>query len=109
MSFISSFKSLKQEYLDMFDRVKSDGTYIVKYDENSDIRTTYLGMLKMKRQDEIKAEHIIHITENYYMQCKLLECIDGRVLFDTGASKSYMSRHYFCIIHQYILCLSLDQ
>ena len=36
----SNVISLKWEYLDIFEGVKSDGTYTVQYDENRDIQTT---------------------------------------------------------------------
>ena len=53
-SFDSNTESLKQDYLDIFEGVKSDVIYSVQYDESSDLGTTYIGIPKMRRQDEWK-------------------------------------------------------
>ena len=56
ISFNSNTESLKQEYLDIFGGVKSDVIYTAQFDENNDIETAYLGISKMRRHDELKAE-----------------------------------------------------
>ena len=61
-------------------------------DENSDIGTPYLGMPKMRRQDELKIEHKELITEDWYIPSKLLDGPDGKILLDTGAS--FMSKTF---------------
>ena len=55
IKFDPNSERLKQVYIHVFERVKSDVMYTTKYDENGDIRTTYLGTSKMKRQ--LIAEH----------------------------------------------------
>ena len=55
--FDSNAERLKQDYLDMFEGDKSNVTYTAQYDENIAIRTTYLGMLKMRTQNKLKAEN----------------------------------------------------
>ena len=40
---------LKGEYLDMYDGVRSEVLCTTKFDENSDISTTYLGWIDMIR------------------------------------------------------------
>ena len=57
-------ESLKQDYLDIFEGVKSEITYTVQYDENSDTGTAYIRMPKMRRQDELKGEHKTPIKED---------------------------------------------
>ena len=57
----------------MFEGVKSDVIYSAKYDENCNIGTTYLGASRMRRQDELKAEHKTPITEDCSIHCKLLD------------------------------------
>ena len=42
-------ESLKQDYLDILEEVKSDAMYTAKYDENSDTGTTHSGMPKLRR------------------------------------------------------------
>ena len=55
----------------------------------------------MIRQDELKVEQKITITEDYYIPGKLLDGTDCKILLDTGAGKSFMSKT-FCLN-----CLSL--
>ena len=68
--------------LDVFEGLKLDVTYTVQYDEHSDIRTTYLGISNMKRQDELKAEHKTPITEDCYIPSKMLGGTDCKILLD---------------------------
>ena len=44
ISFDSKAESLKQDYLDIFEGVRSDVMYTAQYDENHYIGTTYLGI-----------------------------------------------------------------
>ena len=67
VSFDSNTASLKQDCIHIFEGFKSDVMYVAQDDENSDIGTTYLGMPKMKRQDELKAEHKAPIAEDCYI------------------------------------------
>ena len=69
--------------------------YTAKYDEDSDIGTTYLGLSKMRRQDELKAEHEVSITEDCYIHGKLLDGTDCKILLDMGASKPFMSKTFY--------------
>ena len=80
MNFHPNSEILKQDYLDIFEGARSDVTCRVKYDEYSDIVTTYLGTFKMGRQDELKAEHKASITED--IPAKLLVSINCKVLLD---------------------------
>ena len=42
-------ETLKLNYLDMYERVHTEMVYTNRFDENSDLRTTYLGQTKMSR------------------------------------------------------------
>ena len=57
MSYDLNIKSLKQEYLDIFEGVKSDIMYTAQYDNNRDIGIRYLGISWMGRLDELKEEY----------------------------------------------------
>ena len=78
---------MKEDYLDVFERVKSDVMYTAQNDENSDTWRTYLGMSKMRRQGKLKAEHKAHITKDSYIPRKLLDGTDCNILLDMEASK----------------------
>ena len=47
---------LKSKYLDMYEGVYAEMVYANKFNENSDLSTTYLGWTKMTRDTKIKAE-----------------------------------------------------
>ena len=86
---------LKQDYMDVFEGIKSGVTYTAKHDENSDIGKTYLGTSKMRRQDELKAEHKALITKDCYIHGKLLDGADCKIVLNTVVSKSFMSKIFY--------------
>ena len=73
-----------------------------RFDENSDISTTYLGRIEHKEsQDKLKAEESFPISENGYTLGRLLDCMKCQLLLDTGTSKAFMSKSF------YMCCKSL--
>ena len=72
-----------------------------KFDENSDLSTTYLGRIDMIRASKIKEEENFPISEQGYTVGKLVDGTGCQILLDTGASKSYMSESL------YLRCKSL--
>ena len=73
----------------------------MKFDENSDLSTAYLGRIVMTKSDKIKVEERFPISEQRYMVEKLLDGTECQMLLDTGASKSFMSKMH------YLTCKSL--
>ena len=69
--------------------------YTAQYDDNSDVETTYLGMSKMRRWDELKVEHKAPFAEDCYIPGKLLDGTDCKILLDTRACKSFMSKMFY--------------
>ena len=69
--------------------------YASKFDENSDLSTTYLGKADMTRNTKIKAEERFPITGQGFASGKLLDGIECQILLDTGATKSYVSKLYY--------------
>ena len=53
---------LKSKYLDVYEGVYTEMVYANKFNENSDLSTTYLGQTKMTRDTKIKAEEKFSIT-----------------------------------------------
>ena len=47
---------LKSKYLDMYEGVYAEMVYANKFNENSDLSTTYLGQTKMTRDTKFRAE-----------------------------------------------------
>ena len=67
-----------------------------KFDENSDISTTYLGKKGPEEgQDKLKAEESFPISENGYTLGRLLDGMKYQLLLDTGASKSFISKSFY--------------
>ena len=72
-----------------------DMVYTNRFDENSDLSTTYLGQTKMTRDTKIKPEESFHITGQGFTLEKLLDGTGCQILLDTGATKSYMSKSFY--------------
>ena len=89
-------QTLQEEYLDIYDGIQSDIVSSSRFDENSDISTTYLGTIgNMEGQDKLKAEESFPISENGYNLGSLLDGTKCQLLLDTGASKSFMSKSFY--------------
>ena len=80
----------------MYEGIQSDVVSSSRFDENSDISTTYLGKIESKEgQDKLKAEESFPISENGYTLGRLLDSMKCQLLLDTGASKSFMSKSFY--------------
>ena len=89
-------QKLQEEYLDIYDGIQSDIVSSSRFDENSDISTTYLGKIgNMEGQDKLKAEESFPISENGYTLGRLLDGTKCQLLLDTSASKSFMSKSFY--------------
>ena len=86
---------LKSKYLDVYEGVYAEVVYANKFNENSDLSTTYLGQTKMTRDTKIKAEEKFPITSQGFASGKLLDGTECQILLDMGATKSYMSKSYY--------------
>ena len=86
---------LKSKYLDVYEGVYAEMVYDNKFNENSDLSTTYLGQTKMTRDTKIKAEKKFPITSQGFAPGKLLDGTECQILLDTGATTSYMSKSYY--------------
>ena len=67
----------------------------LRFDESTDLSTTYVGKTDMTRDQIIKAEEKFLISGQGYMHGTLLDNTECSILIDTGASKSYMSKSYY--------------
>ena len=88
-------ETLKTNYLDLYEDIHAEMIYTNRFDENSDLSTTYLGQTKMKRDMKIKAEEKFPIIRQGFTSGKLLHGTACPILLDTGATKSYMSKSYY--------------
>ena len=96
LDFGSIPQKLQEEYLDVYEGIQSDIVSSSRFDENSDISTTYLGRIEnMEDQDKLKAEESFPISENGYTLGRLLDGTKCQLLLDAGASKSFMSKSFY--------------
>ena len=56
----------KEEYLDVYEGIQSEILSTTKFDENSDLSTTYLGKVDKSKNNKIKAEESYPISEQGY-------------------------------------------
>ena len=80
--------------MDIYEGIHSDIVSSIRFKENSDISTTYLGKIENNR-DKLKAEESFPISENGYTLGRLLDGMKCQILLDTGMSKSFMSKSFY--------------
>ena len=96
LDFGATPQKLQEEYMDIYEGIHSDIVSSNRFDENSDISTTYLGKIENRRnQDKLKAEKSFPISENGYILGRLLDGTKCQLLLDTGVSKSFMSKLFY--------------
>ena len=97
LDFEDMSEKLKEEYLEIYDGIKSEILSTSRMDENSDLSTTYLGRVDTTRASNINVEETYLMSEQGYRKGKLLDGTECQILLDTGASKSFMCKsHYLC-------------
>ena len=103
---------LKEDYLDVDDGIQLEVVSTTRFDENSDISTTYLGRSNRAKCDKVKAEESFPISEQGYTLGKLLDGTECQLLLDTGARKSFMLKSYYIhckLLHSLPKCASKTQ
>ena len=96
VDFGSNLQNLQAEYPDMYEGIQLDIVSSSRFDENSDISTTYVGKIGQEEsQNKLKAEESFPISENGYTLGRLLDGTKCQLLLGTGASKSFMSKSYY--------------
>ena len=93
-NFGDSSTKLKTEYLDVYEGIYAEIVSSNRFEEDTDLSTTYLGQMDMTKDMEVKAEEYFPITACGYTNGKLLDGTECGILVDTGLSKSYMSKSY---------------
>ena len=79
----------------MYDGIQSEVISTTRFDENSDLSTTYLGRIDITKTSKIKEEEKFPISEQGYMIGKLLDGTECKIPLDTGASKTFMSKAHY--------------
>ena len=92
LDFGQTLDILREEYLDVYEGIQSKILSTTRFEENSDLSTTYFGKADRSENNKIKAEESFPISEQGYTTGKLLDETECQILLDTGASKSFMSK-----------------
>ena len=79
----------------MYEEIQSEIVSTTRFDEKSDLSTTYLDKSDKTRKDKLKAEESFPTSEHGYMLGKLLDGTECQLLLDTGASKSFMLKSFY--------------
>ena len=95
-------QKLQEEYMDIFEGIHSEIVSTNRFDENSNLSTTYLERVDKENQHKLKAEESFPISEHDYTLGRLLDGTECQLLLDMGVSKSFMSKSF------YMQCKSLD-
>ena len=88
-------KVLYKEYLDVYERIQLEIVSTTRFDENSDLSTTYLDKSDKTWNDKLKVEESFPISEHGYTLGKLLDGTECQLLLDTGANKLFMSKSFY--------------
>ena len=88
-------EKLREEYLDICNGIQAEILSTTRFDDNSDLTTTYLGGVDITRVSKIKVEETFPKSEQGYMVGKLLDGSECQILLDAGASKSFMSKSHY--------------
>ena len=86
---------IKEAYFDRYEGVQSEISQVTRFDESSDLSTTYLGRINQTRKSVIRAEESFPISGQGYTVDKLSDKTDCSILIDTGVSQSYMSKSFY--------------
>ena len=78
--------------MDRYEGVKSEILSNTRFNENSDLSTTYIGMMSINKDNKIATKEKFLISEQGYTTGKLLDGTECQILLDTRASKSFISK-----------------
>ena len=94
----------------MYEGIQIDIVSTNRFDENSDISTTYLGQIEQKgSQNKLKVEESFPISENGYTTGNCWMAFNVNYYWtQMQASPSHLN-HFICIVNLYTLCQSLQQ
>ena len=95
VNLIESLDRLKEEYLDRYVGVNSEIVDTTRFDENSDLSTTYLGKINMTQNEDLMVEQKFSISKSGHTLGKLMDGMECQILLDTGARRSFMSKSYY--------------
>ena len=73
LDFGTMSQKLQEEYMDIYEGIHSEIISSNRFEENSDLSTTYLGKVDKEHQHKLKAEESFTISEHGYTSGRLLD------------------------------------
>ena len=95
LDFGTMLQKLQEECVDIYEGIHSEIMISNRFDENSDLSTTYLGKVDKENQHKLKVEESFPISEHGYTSGRLLDGTECQLLLDTGANKFFMSKSFY--------------
>ena len=77
----------KEDYFEAYEGIEAEVLNSVKFNENKDVSTTYLGKKVMTRQSQLNAEESFPMFSNGITVAELLNGTECHILIDSGATK----------------------
>ena len=87
IDFSGVSEKVKSDYLDVYDGVYTEIISTNRFDEDTDLSTTYLGQTDMSRKTEVKAEESFAMNAAGHTRGELLDGTECEILIETGMSK----------------------
>ena len=72
LDFGTTPQKFQEEYMDIYEEIHSEIVSSKRFDENSDLSTTYLGRVDKENQHKLKAEESFPMSEHGYISGSLL-------------------------------------
>ena len=95
LDFGTTPQKMCEEYMDIYEGIQSEIVSATRFDENSDLSTTYLGRIDKWNKNKLRAEESFPISDHGYTSGRLLDGTECQLLLDMGASKSFMSKSFY--------------
>ena len=87
---------LKDEYFDKYEGIYAEISQVTRFDESTDLSTTYIGKMDMTRDITIKGEEKFPISGQGYTNGKLVDNTECSILIDTPIWQSYINTILNC-------------
>ena len=102
LDFEDMLEKLKEDYLDVYNGIQSEILSTTRFDENSDLSTTYLGRVDTTRTSNIKAEETFPISEQGYTVGKLLDGQKVKYYWTQELGNHLCIKHTICTVSHFI-------
>ena len=110
LDFGTTPQKLQEEYMDIYEGIHSDIVSSNRFNENSDISTTYLGKIENgENKDKLKGEESFTISENGYTLGRQLMVQSVSYYGTQVRINPLCQNHFICHANLSIPCQSLHQ